>query len=92
MMKVRLPGKLYTMNKARVGRDTSPMPQRPVGVRWVVYWCGRSLQVVGLVLIWWVLLLFAGTADMGVLLYWSAAAALVFYAGWACTMWATGRW
>jgi len=91
-MKVRLPGKLYTMHKARVGRDTSPMPQRPVGVRWVVYWCGRSLQVVGLVLIWWVLLLFAGTAGMGVLLYWSAAAALVFYAGWACMMWATGKW
>jgi hypothetical protein len=46
----------------------------------------------GLVLIWWVLLLFAGTAGMGVLLYWSAAAALVFYAGWACMLWATGRW
>jgi hypothetical protein len=48
--------------------------------------------MVGLVLIWWVLLLFAGTADMGVLLYWSAAAALIFYAGWACMMWATGKW
>jgi hypothetical protein len=48
--------------------------------------------MLGLVLIWWVLLLFAGTAGMGVLLAWSAAAALMFYAGWACTMWATGKW
>jgi hypothetical protein len=48
--------------------------------------------MVGLVLIWWILLLFAGTAGMGVLLYWSAAAALVFYAGWACMMWATRKW
>jgi hypothetical protein len=90
MMKVRLPGELYTMSEERVGR--SPILQRPVGVRWVIYWCGRILQMIGLVLIWWVLLLFAGTAGMGVLLYWSAAAALVFYAGWVCMMWATGKW
>lgn len=61
--------------------------QHPVGMRWVVYWCGRTLQVAGLVLIWWVLLLFVGTAGMGLLLYWSGVAALVFYAGWACTLW-----
>lgn len=90
MMKVRLPGELYTMSEERVGR--SPILPRPVGVRWVIYWCGRILQMIGLVLIWWVLLLFAGTAGMGVLLYWSAAAALVFYAGWVCMMWATGKW
>jgi hypothetical protein len=47
--------------------------------------------VLGLVLIWWVLLLFAGTAGMSVLLYWGAAAALVFYAGWVCMMWATRK-
>jgi hypothetical protein len=92
MMKVCFPGELYTMSKERVGRGSIPIPQRPVGVRWVVYWCGRILQMLGLVLIWWVLLLFAGTAGMGVLLSWSAAAAFVFYAGWACMMWATGRW
>ena len=86
------PGELYTMSEERVGRGTIPGAQRPVGVRWIVYWCGRILQMLGLVLIWWVLLLFAGTASMGVLLYWSAAAALVVYAGWACMMWATGRW
>ena len=91
-MRGYLSGELSTMSEERVGRGTVPVPQRPVGVRWLVYWCGRTLQTVGLVLIWWVLLLFAGTAGMGVLLYWSAAAALVFYAGWACMMWATGRW
>jgi hypothetical protein len=80
------------MSEERVGRGTIPASQRPVGVRWIVYCCGRTLQVVGLVLLWWVLLLFAGAANMGLLLYWSAAAALVFYAGWVCIMWATGKW
>jgi len=79
------------MSKERVGRGAILLAQRPVGARWVAYWCGRVLQVIGLVLIWWVLLLFAGTAGMAVLLYWSAAAALVFYAGWACILWARGK-
>jgi hypothetical protein len=56
--------------------------------RRVLYWCGRSLQVLGLLLMWWVLLLFAGVASMGVLLWWGIAATAVFYAGWTCTMWA----
>jgi hypothetical protein len=86
------PDELSIMSEERTGRGAIPVPQRPVGVRWVVYWCGRILQMSGLVLIWWVLLLFAGTAGMGVLLYWSAAAALVFYAGSVCMLWATGRW
>jgi hypothetical protein len=80
------------MSEERAGRGAIPLAQRPVGMRWVVYWCGRTLQVIGLVLIWWVLLLFAGTAGMGLLLYWSAAAAFGFYAGWVCIMWATGKW
>jgi hypothetical protein len=92
MMRGYFPDEWYSMSEERTGRGALPAPQRPVGVRWVVYWCGRILQMSGLVLIWWVLLLFAGTAGMGVLLYWSAAAALVFYAGWACMLWATGRW
>jgi len=79
------------MSKERVGRGAILLAQRPVGARWVAYWCGRVLQVIGLVLIWWVLLLFAGTAGMAVLLSWSAAAALVFYAGWACILWARGK-
>ena len=79
------------MSEERLARGMLPIPQRPVGVRWVAYWCGRTLQVVGLVLIWWVLLLFASTAGMGLLLYWSAVAALVFSAGWACITWAKGK-
>jgi len=79
------------MSDERWGRGALPVPQRLVGVRCMAYWCGRTLQVVGLVLLWWVLLLFAGTAGMGLLLYWSAVAAVVFYAGWACTTWAKGR-
>ena len=79
------------MSKERVGRGAILLAQRPVGVRWVIYWCGRTLQVIGLVLLWWVLLLFAGTAGMGVLLYWSAASALIFYAGWVCIIWARGK-
>ncbi|MBM3222550.1 MAG: hypothetical protein FJZ47_01920 [Candidatus Tectomicrobia bacterium] len=63
----------------------TPRPQRPVGIRLVIYWCGRMLQLLGLLLIWWALLLLAGTA----MLYWSLAAALLFYAGWGCTTWAT---
>jgi len=92
MMRGCFPEQLSIMSEEGTGRGAIPVPQRPVGVRWVVYWCGRILQMSGLVLIWWVLLLFASTAGMGVLLYWSAAAALVFYAGWACMLWATGRW
>jgi hypothetical protein len=46
------------------------------------------LQVVGLLLLWWVLLLFAGVVDMGVLLRWSGVATVVFYTGWVCTVWA----
>ena len=59
----------------------------PRGIRRLVYGCGRALQGLGLILIWWVLLLFAGVADMWVLLYWSLAAALVFYVGWLGVQW-----
>lgn len=62
--------------------------RRPAGVRRLVYGCGRVLELFGLLLIWWVLLLFAGAADMGTLLFWSVTAAIVFYVGWACTVWA----
>ncbi|PON14701.1 hypothetical protein C2W62_27680 [Candidatus Entotheonella serta] len=65
-------------------RATQPLSR----FRRVVYWLGRGFQGLGLLLIWWVLLMFAGAAGMWVLLYWSLLAALVFYVGWACTMWA----
>ncbi len=62
--------------------------RRPTGFRCLVYGFGRILQGFGLLLLWWVLLLFAGVADMGTLLYWSLAAALLFYLGWVGTVWA----
>ena len=76
------------MSEERVRRSAFSDAQRPAGVRWVAYWCGRTLQVIGLMLIVEVLLLFAGTAGMELLLYWSAAAVGVFYAGWTCIVWA----
>ncbi len=59
----------------------------PRGIRRLVYWMGRVLQGLGLLLIWWVLLLFTGFADMWTLLFWTLVAALVFYIGWVCTLW-----
>lgn len=67
------------------------LPERPVGGRLVVYWCGRILQALGLLLLWWVLLLFTSNVGMWPLLYWSLVAALVFYSGWACIMWAKSK-
>jgi hypothetical protein len=62
--------------------------RRPRGIRRLAYWIGRVLQGLGLLLIWWVLLLFVGFADMWTLLFWSLAATLIFCAGWLCTAWA----
>lgn len=54
-----------------------------------VYLGGRILQGCGLLLIWWVLLLFANTSDLAVVLYSGFALAIVaFYLGVACTKWA----
>jgi hypothetical protein len=75
------------MGELRRPSQTSATPPLLTGSRRVVYWCGRILQALGLLLVWWVLLLFAGVAGMGVLLWWSVAAAVVFYVGWVCTMW-----
>ena len=79
--------KLY-MAKTQATKRSALASLPPAGVRWVVYWCGRTLQMLGLLLIWWVLLLFAGVVDMGALLYGGVVAVGVFYAGWACTVWA----
>ncbi len=79
-----------SMMKDPMSKAPSPQrtAQKPVGLRRVMYWIGRIFQGLGLLLIWWVLLMFSGAADMWVLLYWSLLAALIFYVGWACTMWA----
>ena len=76
------------MLQEHTDQRTAPALQRPSGVRGAVYYCGRIIQGIGLLLIWWVLLLFTGAADMGTLLYWSFAAIVVFYLGWACVTWA----
>ena len=76
------------MLQEHADQRTDSAPQRPSGVRRAVYYSGRIIQGIGLLLIWWVLLLFTGAADMGTLLYWSFAAIMVFYLGWACTVWA----
>jgi len=76
------------MGEERLRRGTRPGAQRPVGVRWVAYWCGRVLQGLGLALIVAVLLLFTDIAGMELLLDWSLAAVGVFYTGWICTTWA----
>ncbi len=78
------------MSKVQVTSPSGPA-QRPIGLRRIAYGMGRMFQVLGLLLIWWVLLMFAGAAGMWVLLYWSLMAALVFYVGWACTTWAKKR-
>jgi len=72
------------------GQSAAPKvaAQPLVGLRRGAYWTGRGLQGLGLVLVWWVLLMFAGAVGMWVLLYWSLLAVLVFYVGWACTRWA----
>lgn len=77
-----------SMAKHRGSHPSSSIPRR--GTVWwrVVYWSGRTLQVVGLVLVWWVLLLFASVAGMGALLQSVFVAAVVFYTGWACATWA----
>jgi len=79
------------MSEGRLRKGTRPVAQRPAGVRWVAYWCGRTLQVLGLALIVEVLLLFTGMAGMALLLYWSVAAVGVFYTGWVCITWAKGK-
>lgn len=79
------------MSEERLRRGTLRGAPRPAGVRWVAYWCGRTLQGIGLVLILEVLLFFAGTAGMERLLYWSAAAVGVFYMGGMCVTWAKGK-
>lgn len=76
------------MAKEPAIQRTFPVPPPLTGMRRVIYWCGRALQGAGLLLIWWVLLLFSGVVGMGGLLVWSVAAAVVFYTGWVCTVWA----
>jgi hypothetical protein len=62
------------------------------GSRWlrrVAYWGGRLFQVLGLLLLWWLLLIFPTAEDIRALLYGGVAvAAAVFYLGWLVIRWA----
>jgi len=77
-----------SMAKNRARHASPAMSSHRTALWRVVYWGGRALQIVGLVLMWWVLLLFANVAGMGVLLQWVMVAAVVFYMGWTCVAWA----
>jgi hypothetical protein len=69
---------------------SNPPPHGPPlrGLRRGVYWGGRLLQGIGLLLILEVLLLFASLPSMEGVLAWVGTAAAMFYTGWACTAWA----
>ena len=72
------------------GSPTSP--RRRGGFRRVVYWAGRMCQVLGLLVLWWVLLLFPAIEDLRIFPYVGlAAAGAVFCVGWLVVHWAAGR-
>ncbi len=53
------------------------------------YWGGRLCQALGLLLLWWMLLIFPTAEDIRTLLYGGVAvAAAVFYLGWLVIRWA----
>lgn len=77
--------------------NESPEKQNPVALKrsrrlWrMAYWGGRLCQVIGLLLLWWMLLIFPTAEDIHALLYGGVAvAAAVFYLGWLVIRW-TGK-
>ena len=72
--------------------EGKPPMRRLVGVKRLVYWSGRFLQGLGLLLLWWTLLLFTAAADLETLLYSTVAVSVVVFSiGWACVSWAKSR-
>ncbi len=70
-------------------QEKRSVSRRLTGKYWFVHAGGRVLQAVGLLLIWWVLLLFTSAGDIAIVLYGGfAIAILLFYLGWGCTIWA----
>ena len=70
----------------------SASPRRRGRFRRVMYWAGRMCQVLGLLVLWWVLLLFPAIEDLRIFPYVGlAAAGVVFCVGWIIVHWATGR-
>lgn len=63
--------------------------KRPRRLWRVAYWGGRLCQAFGLLLLWWILLVFPAAEDIRTLLYGGVAvAAAVFYVGWLVVRWA----
>ncbi|MGQ4807901.1 hypothetical protein NKDENANG_01267 [Candidatus Entotheonellaceae bacterium PAL068K] len=79
------------MAKQLARHHVSVGPHCLTGLRRMVYGCGRILQGMGLLLMVWILFLFASVAGMSALLLGVLIAAVVFYTGWGCTLWAKKR-
>ena len=85
-------------NSRRMVCDNEPSAKRSSPPRighsglWrIVYWAGRTCQAIGLLLLWWVLLLFPAVEDLRVFPYVGlAAAGAVFCVGWLIVRRAAG--
>jgi hypothetical protein len=51
-------------------------------LRWFVYFIGRALELIGLLLVTWAMFLVFGTPDMKAMLSLTAAGLFVFAIGW----------
>lgn len=70
-------------------KQTPAVSKRSRRLRRAAYWGGRLCQVLGLLLLWWILLVFPTAEDVRTLLYGGVAvAAAVFYLGWLVIRWA----
>lgn len=70
-------------------KQTPAISKRSRRLRRIAYWGGRLCQVLGLLLLWWLLLIFPAAEDIRTLLYGGVAvAAAVFYLGWLAIRWA----
>ena len=70
-------------------KQTPAASKRSRHLRRAAYWGGRLGQVFGLLLLWWILLIFPTAEDIRTLLYGGVTvAAAVFYLGWLVVRWA----
>lgn len=77
-------------NEPLAKRSSTPRIRRS-GLWRIVYWAGRTCQAIGLLLLWWVLLLFPAVEDLRVFPYVGlAAAGAVFCVGWLIVRRAAG--
>ena len=86
----RKSGGILSDKQARMKRPRAT-PRLPGRLRWFVYWAGRTLQVLGLLLLWWVLMLFPAVENLRIFPYVGVTAAgAVFCVGWVVVRWAAG--